>query len=85
MVKRVITFFVALLALAGNVSAQDPEGFYEVLRDGETPLLLKVEKQIRFDGNSGGRNMIGADNENYNAQIHNFFYRNETLYALEKG
>ena len=62
-----------------------PEGFYEVLRDGETPLLLKVEKELRFDGNNGGLNMIGADNENYNSQIHNFFYRNETAYALEKG
>ena len=29
--------------------------------------------------------MIGGDNENYNSQIHNFFYRSETLYALEKG
>ena len=65
--------------------AEAPEGFYEVLRDGETPLLLKVEKQLRFDGNNGGLNMIGGDNENYNSQIHNFFYRNETLYALAKG
>lgn len=65
--------------------AEAPEGFYEVLRDGETPLLLKVEKQLRFDGNNGGLNMIGADNENYNSQIHNFFYRDETVYALEKG
>ena len=65
--------------------AEAPEGFYEVLRDGETPLLLKVKKQLRFDGNNGGLNMIGGDNENYNSQIHNFFYREETLYALEKG
>ena len=65
--------------------ADAPEGFYEVLRDGEIPLLLRVDKQIRFDGNNGGLNMIGGDNENYNSQIHNFFYRNETLYALEKG
>ena len=68
-----------------NVDAYQPEGFYEVLRDGETPLLLKVKKQLRFDGNNGGLNMIGGDNENYNSQIHNFFYREETLYALEKG
>ena len=65
--------------------SEAPEGFYEVLRDGEIPLLLRVDKQIRFDGNNGGLNMIGGDNENYNSQIHNFFYRNETLYALEKG
>ena len=65
--------------------ADAPEGFYEVLRDGEIPLLLRVDKQIRFDGNNGGLNMIGGDNENYNSQIHNFFYRSETLYALEKG
>ena len=65
--------------------ADAPEGFYEVLRDGEIPLLLRVDKQIRFDGNNGGLNMIGGDNENYNSQIHNFFYRSETFYALEKG
>ena len=62
-----------------------PEGFYEVLRDGETPLLLKVEKRLRFDGSNGGLNMIGNDNENYNSQIHDFFARLERFYALEKG
>ena len=62
-----------------------PVGFYEVLRDGETPLLRKVQKQIRFDGNNSGINMIGAENEDFNSQIHNFFQLIETFYALEKG
>jgi hypothetical protein len=61
-----------------------PEGFYEVIRDGETPLLLKVSKQIRFDAN-GGYNQIGYEDPDFNASVPNFFQRLEKYYVLEKG
>ena len=64
-----------------------PEGFFEVVRDGETPLLRRVEKPSASTGPTAAY-MIGHrydDPDDYNSQIHNFFYRSETLYALEKG
>ena len=64
--------------------AEAPEGYYEVLRDGETPLLRKVSKNIRFDAN-GGYNRIGYEDPEFNSQIPNYFQIEETFYALEKG
>ena len=62
-----------------------PEGFFEVVRDGETPLLLQVEKSMHFDAASGGYNQIGYVDPDFSPQIPNFFMRKETFYALEKG
>jgi hypothetical protein len=64
--------------------AEAPDGFYEVLRDGETPILRKVTKRIRFDAN-GGYNRIGYDDPEFNSQIPNYFQIEEAFYALEKG
>ena len=62
-----------------------PEGYFEVIRDGETPLLLQVKKKLRFDANGNGYLQIGYDDPDFNAQIPNYFQREETYYALEKG
>ena len=62
-----------------------PEGFFEVVRDGETPLLLQVEKSMHFDAASGGYSQIGYVDPDFSPQIPNFFMRKETFYALEKG
>ena len=62
-----------------------PEGFFEVVRDGETPLLRQVEKAMRFDAASGGYSQIGYVDPNFSTQVSNFFLLTETFYALEKG
>ena len=62
-----------------------PEGYYEVLRDGEIPLLRKVVKRIQFDANGTGLNNIGYDDPEYSLQVRNYFELVETFYALEKG
>ena len=62
-----------------------PEGYYEVIRDGETPLLRQVEKKLRFAGNGEGYLQIGYLDDQYDSQIPNFFQLNENFYALEKG
>ena len=62
-----------------------PDGYFQVIRDGETPLLMRVEKKLRFDSNGGGYLQIGYEDPNYNTQIPNYFQRIETYYALEKG
>ena len=59
-----------------------PEGYFEVIRDGETPLLLQVKKKLRFDANGNGYLQIGYDDPDFNAQIPNYFQREETYYAL---
>ena len=62
-----------------------PEGFFEVIRDGETPLLRQVEKTLRFDGTNGGASQIGYTDPDFNPSIPNFFMLRETFYALEQG
>ena len=62
-----------------------PEGYYEVLRDGETPLLRRVEKTLRFDSNGSGVLQIGYDDPGYDTTVPNYFHLRETFYALEKG
>ena len=62
-----------------------PEGFFEVLRDGESPLLRRVEKTLRFDGSNGGLLLIGYEDPEFDVTIPNFFSLKETFYALEKG
>ena len=62
-----------------------PEGFFEILRDGEIPLLRRVEKRLRFGGNGEGYLQIGYEEPEYDSQIPSYFQLNETFYALEKG
>ena len=76
------TLFVNLQYLGWK---EAPEGYYEVVRDGETPLLRHVEKKLRFDGNGGGIGQIGYNDPDYNGEVLNYFQLDETFYALEKG
>jgi hypothetical protein len=62
-----------------------PEGYFEVLRDGEIPLLRRVEKKLRFGGNGEGYLQIGYRDPDFDTKIPNYFQLNETFYALEKG
>ena len=62
-----------------------PAGYYEVVRDGETPLLRQVEKVLRIDSNGSGYRLIGYQDPEYDASLRNFFNLKETFYALERG
>ena len=62
-----------------------PEGYFEVIRDGETPLLRRVQKTIRFDSNGSGYLQIGYQDPNYDPSVPNYFHKQEFYYALEKG
>ena len=62
-----------------------PEGFFEVVRDGQTPLLRRVEKTLRFDGSGHSLSYIGEETDGYDATIPNYFHLQETFFALEQG
>ena len=76
------TLFVNLQYLGWR---EVPAGYYEVLRDGEVPLLRKVDKDIRFDSNGSGARQIGYNDPEYDSSVPNYFHLGETFYALEKG
>ena len=61
------------------------EGFFEVIRDGSVPLLRRVEKVLRFDGNGAGLLQLGYEDPDYDSGIPNYFQYKETFYALENG
>ena len=60
-----------------------PEGYFEVIRDGDTPLLRTISKILRFDGTGG--NLMNKDSEDFQPNVYNYFDAKETFYALEKG
>ena len=78
------TLFVNLRYLGWK---EAPAGYFEVLRDGQAPLLRKVEKLLRYDSNGSSGYELGKEayEEGYNPSIPNYFQRNETNYVLEKG
>ena len=76
------TLFVNLQYLGWK---EAPEGYYEVIRDGKTPLLRQVEKKLRFDGSGGGYGQIGYNDPDFNGEVKDFFQVNETFFALENG
>ena len=62
-----------------------PEGFFEVIRDGQTPILMRVRKTLRFDANSHGYLKIGEDTDDFDGTVNDYFAREEIYYALENG
>ena len=60
-----------------------PEGYFEVIRDGDTPLLRTISKILLFDGTGG--NLMNKDSEDFQPGVYNYFDAKETFYALEKG
>ena len=62
-----------------------PEGFFEVVRDGQTPILMQVKKTLRFDANSHGYLKIGEDTDDFDGTVNDYFAREEIYYALENG
>ncbi len=61
-----------------------PEGFFEVVRDGQTPLVRRVTKNLRNDTNGSGY-AIGYDDPDYDYTVNSYFRFQETFYALEQG
>ena len=49
-----------------------PEGYFEVVRDGETPLLRRVSKTLRTDSN-GSSYAIGYEDPDYDYTVNNYF------------
>ena len=62
-----------------------PEGFFEVLRDGQTPLLRYVKKTLRFDAATQGFRYLGGETEDFDSTVNDFFAQEEIFYALENG
>ena len=65
--------------------SEAPEGFFEVLRDGEVPLLVQVYKRLSSDGNSHNGKLIGYDDPYYDNNTLTYFRLIETYYAIESG
>ena len=61
-----------------------PEGYFEVLRDGQAPLLRFVKKTLRFDANNHGLGQ-GVEMEDYTPGVSNYFQREDLFYVLENG
>ena len=74
--------FVQLRAL-GYQDA--PEGFYEVIRDGEKPLLLQVKKVFTTRTGDHNGDEIGYTDPEYNSSLVNYFARQNHYYTLENG
>ncbi len=62
-----------------------PEGFFEILQDGQAPLLRQVKKYLATDGNNHNGRMIGYDDPDYNTSVNTYFRYNEFFYVIENG
>ena len=60
-----------------------PEGYFQIIRDGEKPLLLQVKKV--FSSGTGNHNgdEIGYIDPNYNTKLVNYFAKQHHYYMLE--
>ena len=61
------------------------EGFYELVKDGKTPLLRYSRKVFRSDTRHISHADIEAYDGNYDPEVINFFDRKELLSILEDG
>ena len=60
------------------------EGFYELVRDGRSPLLRFPEKTFRTDSQGNSVNRADLDG-NFDQEVINYFGKEETWYSLEDG
>ena len=62
-----------------------PEGFFEVIRNGQRPLLRRVQKTLHFDAGGHGLHRIGNATEDFSSSVHDYFQLDESFYVLENG
>lgn len=60
-----------------------PTGFFELVRDGDTPLLKQVGKVFRASAYSANGHGIGYDDPDYKEEVPNFFAYSESFYMIE--
>ena len=61
-----------------------PEGFFEVLKDGQEPLLMQRRKTLRNDAHRQNELPLDWDN-NYSPEVITFFVPKDTYYTLTGG
>ena len=62
-----------------------PEGFFELIRDGETPLLIQVRKDFQsMPGNQNG-GAIGYYDPDYDPSVITFFQQRKYYYMISNG
>lgn len=62
-----------------------PDGFYDVMRDGQIPLLRQVRKSLTSSGGNNNGANIGYIDPDYNSSINTYFQFSQRFYALESG
>ena len=80
--KKGATWFVNLRYLGWTDA---PQGFYEVVRDGERPLLRNVKKRLLTAGGNHNGDEIGYVDPEYDGSISTYFRQQETFYVIEQG
>ena len=61
------------------------EGFFEVIRDGQVPLLSQVRKTLGSDSINHNGGVIGYYDPEYDRSVFAFFKKVEKFYVLENG
>ena len=62
-----------------------PTGFFELVRDGDTPLLKQVGKVFRSSAYGANGHGIGYDDPDYKEDVPNYFAYFESFYTVEDG
>ena len=62
-----------------------PDGFYEVLFDGQSKLYKRVDKILRKDSNNRNGAGIGYDDPNYNDKVPDYFANRVSYYFVKDG
>jgi hypothetical protein len=62
-----------------------PRGYYQLIRDGEKPILSLVEKKYKSQAGYHNGQEIGYDDPYYDRDVPDYFLRKETFYTLKNG
>ena len=69
-----------------NLGYEDaPEGYFQVTRDGEAPVLRQIRKIFRTDSHDHNGADIGYYDPNYNERVTNYFRQEEKFYTIKEG